>query len=91
MGRLLRPDVLVRLEGIAAFVLAVWAYASYGGSWVLFGVLFLVPDTSMLGYLAGSKVGAATYNLSIRTSSPELRPEWVSSRTTISSCRARSS
>ena len=62
-GLLLRPGLLVRLEGLAAFVLAVWWYAAQGGNWVLFVVLFLVPDVAMLGYLAGPRVGAASYNL----------------------------
>jgi Domain of unknown function (DUF4260) len=44
-------------------VLAVWWYAAQGGNWVLFVVLFLVPDVAMLGYLAGPRVGAASYNL----------------------------
>lgn len=53
-GRLLlRPDLLVRLEGLAALVLAVWWYAAHGGNWVLFAVLFLAPDIAMLGYLGG--------------------------------------
>ncbi len=30
---------------------------------VLFVVLILAPDLSMLGYLAGSRVGAAVYNV----------------------------
>jgi hypothetical protein len=63
MGRLLGPDVLVRLEGLAALVLAVWVYGTHGGGWLLFVALFLIPDAAMLGYLAGSRVGAATYNL----------------------------
>ena len=60
---LLRPGVLVRLEGLAAAVVAVWLYASHGVGWLLFAVLFLVPDVSMLGYLAGPRAGAGTYNL----------------------------
>lgn len=33
-----------------------------GGSWILFVLLLLAPDLSMLGYLAGSRIGAAIYN-----------------------------
>jgi hypothetical protein len=54
--------VLLRLEGLAAFAFAVAAYAALGGGWVLFAVLFLAPDLSALGYLAGPRVGAAVYN-----------------------------
>ena len=60
---LLRPNSLVRLEGLAAVVLAVWWYAAFGASWVLFAILFLAPDIAMLGYLAGPRAGAALYNL----------------------------
>ncbi len=34
-----------------------------GGSWLLFAVLLLAPDLSMLGYLAGPRIGALSYNL----------------------------
>ena len=30
--------------------------------WWLFALLILVPDLSMLGYLAGSRIGAVVYN-----------------------------
>ncbi len=60
---MLRPSVLIRLEGLTAAVLAVWLYAFHGAGWLVFAVLFLVPDLSMLGYLAGPRRGAAAYNL----------------------------
>ncbi len=60
---LLAPSVLVRLEGLAALVVAVLFYAWNGGNWLLFLLLFLAPDVSILGYAAGPRVGAATYNL----------------------------
>jgi Domain of unknown function (DUF4260) len=60
--RLLRPATLLRVEGVALLVLSVLLYWANGGSWLLFGTLLLAPDLSMLGYLAGSKVGAAIYN-----------------------------
>jgi hypothetical protein len=37
-------------------------YWLYGGSWWLFFLLLLVPDTSMLGYLGGPRFGAMAYN-----------------------------
>ncbi len=37
-------------------------YAFAGGSWWLFALLILAPDLSMLGYLAGPRVGAVAYN-----------------------------
>ena len=60
--RLLRPATLLRAEGVALLALSVLLYWVNGGSWLLFGVLLLAPDLSMLGYLAGPKVGAAIYN-----------------------------
>jgi hypothetical protein len=29
----------------------------------MFGILFLAPDVSMVGYMAGPRTGARTYNL----------------------------
>ena len=57
------PRVLVRSEGFAVLVAASVAYGWQGGSWWLFAALFFVPDLSMIGYVAGSKLGAALYNL----------------------------
>jgi Domain of unknown function (DUF4260) len=53
----------LRLEGLAAAVLAAVLYAHLGASWWLFAALWLVPDLSMLGYLAGSCWGARIYNV----------------------------
>ena len=62
VARLLRPAVLLRVEGVALLALSVLLYWVNRESWLLFGALLLAPDLSMLGYLAGSKVGAAIYN-----------------------------
>jgi hypothetical protein len=62
VARLLGPASLLRAEGVALLALSVMLYRVNGGSWLLFGVLLLAPDLSMLGYLAGPKVGAAIYN-----------------------------
>ena len=60
--RLLRPAALLRAEGAALLALGVLLYWVNGGSWLMFGVLLLAPDLSVLGYLAGPKVGALLYN-----------------------------
>jgi hypothetical protein len=60
--RLLGAATLLRVEGVALLVLSVLLYWVNGGSWLLFGVLLLTPDLSMLGSLAGPRVGAAIYN-----------------------------
>ena len=53
----------LRLEGAAALAVAVLLYARGGHPWLLFAALFLAPDLSFAGYLAGPRVGAAAYNL----------------------------
>ena len=60
--RSLRPAALLRTEGVALLAISVLLYQINGGSWLLFGALLLAPDLSMLGYLAGPRVGAAIYN-----------------------------
>lgn len=53
----------LRVEGLAALGASVALYASVGGSWLVFALLFLAPDLSMLGYIGGRKAGATAYNL----------------------------
>lgn len=53
----------LRLEGLAALSVSVWLYARYPSSWALFALLFLAPDLSLAGYLAGPRAGASVYNL----------------------------
>jgi hypothetical protein len=38
-------------------------YAQHGLGWLLFALLLLAPDLSMIGYLAGARWGALSYNL----------------------------
>ncbi len=54
--------MVLRLEGLALFGVSAGAYFWLGEPWWLFLVLFLAPDLSFLGYLAGPVVGAAAYN-----------------------------
>lgn len=56
------PVVLQRTEAGVLFVLALVLYARTDAGWPLFALLVLVPDLGMLGYLAGPRIGAATYN-----------------------------
>jgi hypothetical protein len=83
-----RGDIraLLRMEGLAVLVLACTAYAQTGASWLVFAILFLVPDLSFLAYFAGRSAGAVAYNavhsyilpLALFTASllgfPELKP-----------------
>lgn len=66
------PPIILRIEGAAVLALSVLLYGLNGGSWLLFVLLFLVPDVSMLGYLAGSWVGAVSYNLFHTYAAPVL-------------------
>ena len=45
-------------------------YLLSGAPILLFLVLILVPDLSMLGYLKGKRTGAATYNVAHTYASP---------------------
>jgi hypothetical protein len=52
----------LRLEGFASCALSAVLFAHTGSSWWLFAGLWLLPDLSMLGYLANPRVGAFCYN-----------------------------
>ena len=54
---------LLRIEELALAALAVFLSRFLGFAWWWFAVLFFAPDASMVGYLAGPRVGAFTYNL----------------------------
>jgi len=54
--------LILRLEGAAAALAALGLFAVTGEDWRLVVVWFLVPDLSMLGYVFGSRTGAASYN-----------------------------
>jgi Domain of unknown function (DUF4260) len=63
VSSILRPAAMLRVEGATLLATSVLLYWLNGGSWVMFALLLFVPDLSMLGYLAGTRVGAATYNV----------------------------
>lgn len=54
--------ILLRAEGLAQLLAAVSLYWHAGGDWRVFALLFLVPDLSFAGYLAGPRLGALAYN-----------------------------
>jgi len=62
----------LRTEGATLLTLSVPLYGLSEGSWLLFVLLFLLPDVSMLEYLSGSRVGAASYNLFHTYATPGL-------------------
>ena len=53
----------LRAEGLAVLALSVTLYWVLGASWLWFALLFLAPDLSFAGYLAGPRTGALAYNL----------------------------
>lgn len=58
----MKPKLLLHIEGGIVFLAACVLYQHLQGSWLWFALLFLVPDISMLGYLAGKRAGAIAYN-----------------------------
>lgn len=64
------PRRLLRVEGAALAAVALLGYAHFGAGWWLFAVLVLAPDLSMLGYLAGPRMGAVAYNAAHTTVLP---------------------
>jgi len=54
---------LLKTEELAELLLALFVFAHLPYAWWLLPATFLLPDLSMLGYLAGPRVGAASYNL----------------------------
>ena len=57
------PARLLRLEGAMIFIIALVLYGQSGSGWLLFVLLFFVPDVSMIGYVVNTKIGATIYNL----------------------------
>jgi hypothetical protein len=53
---------LLRLEGLVLFLGMTLLYGIWDGSWWLYALLFLAPDLSFAGYLAGPKQGGVIYN-----------------------------
>jgi hypothetical protein len=56
-------DLILRLEALAIFVAGVLLFLQLNGNALWLVPLLLVPDISMVGYLAGPRAGAITYNL----------------------------
>jgi len=56
------PRLLLRIEGAALTLAAIYMYNRIGGNWWLFAALILVPDVSFAGYLVNTRIGAIAYN-----------------------------
>ena len=55
--------LILRAESVAIFLAGIVLYLQLGGDALWLLPLLLVPDVSMVGYLAGPRAGAFTYNL----------------------------
>lgn len=54
---------ILKVEEIALFGLSIYLFHQTDFTWWWYPTLILIPDISMIGYLAGSKIGAYSYNL----------------------------
>jgi hypothetical protein len=57
------PRLLLHVEGAVAFAAATALYFHGDHAWWLYVALVLAPDLSMLGYAAGARAGAVTYDI----------------------------
>lgn len=58
----MNPRILLRAEGLAAFLASTAVFFSLDGPLWLYLLLALAPDLSMVGYAAGPRVGSYCYN-----------------------------
>lgn len=55
--------ILLRLEELMQFLLAVFLFVFLPYAWWWYWVFFLLPDIGFIGYAVNTKVGAFTYNI----------------------------
>ncbi len=60
---ILAPGILLRVEGMAVLILAMFAYGRLEVSWLVFLILFLWPDLAIVVYAVNKDWGTAVYNL----------------------------
>jgi hypothetical protein len=58
-----RQSLWLRAEHLAIFVGALWLYAQERGGWLLFVLLFAIPDLSLLTGVLSRYAAAAAYNV----------------------------
>jgi len=58
-----KPLLWLRAEGLTLFATALLLYSATHQRWWLVPAVILVPDLFMLGYIGGSRIGAAVYNV----------------------------
>lgn len=60
---LAKPTLLLRLKGLAIFILGIILYWKFSYSWPLFWITILLPDVAFFSYLFNRNIGAAAYNM----------------------------
>ena len=68
--QVLEAALLLRAEGASLLAMSVLLYWINEASWVLFALLFLAPDVSLLAYVVGPRVEAAATTRSTPTCYP---------------------
>lgn len=58
-----KTSAILRLEALVLFAATLLIYHMLRGSWLVFVLLLLAFDISMIGYAKSNKLGAITYNL----------------------------
>jgi hypothetical protein len=53
----------LRAESLAVFAGALWVYGRQERGWLLFVVLFVIPDFSLAANLVSRRIGTALYNI----------------------------
>lgn len=56
-------NYLLKLEELGQFILSIFLFDQLDYAWWIFPACLLLPDLSMIGYVAGTKTGAWLYNL----------------------------
>lgn len=59
----MEPRTFLRVEGLATLAIALAGYFTLNGPIWLLVILALAPDLSMVGYLAGPRLGSLSYNI----------------------------
>jgi hypothetical protein len=70
------PVQIQRIEGLVLLAAALILFGQTPVSWWWFAGLLLIPDLSMIGYLANPRTGAFSYNLGHSLVGPGLLFLW---------------
>ncbi|HLG75250.1 MAG TPA: DUF4260 family protein [Ktedonobacteraceae bacterium] len=71
---IIRPTIWLRIEGAVVLIGAITFYATRGGSWLLFALLFFAPDLSALGYLLDRRPPQSSHKLPKSENGQRLSP-----------------